>query len=82
MRATCALGFATIAFVFIASLPDFGSLEGPAFLSMAFSVGLTALAKWRGLPRDEVQWAAFEGIYCGTGLGLVVLAVGVMTGLY
>jgi hypothetical protein len=68
--------------VLIAGLPDFGSLEGTAFLSTLFGLAFTAGAHKRGADRDDIQWAGFEGASYGAGLGIAIWLFGLLTRLY
>lgn len=64
------------------TLPDFGSPGTPALVSTAISFLWTVYAFWRGVERDEILWAAFVGGFIGLGIGFLLYAIGLITGLY
>jgi hypothetical protein len=55
-----------------ASLPDPSSPGFPAIASFLMGFVGTSYGFWRGMPRDEVQWAGFFGAYLGVALGLLI----------
>lgn len=64
------------------TLPDFGSPGTPTLVSAAISFLWTLYALMRGVEQDEVLWAAFMGGFVGLGIGFVLYAFGLTTGLY
>jgi len=49
---------------------------------MVFSFAGTAYAFSRRQPRESIQWQAFLGTFIGVGVGLLVWAFALVTGLY
>lgn len=64
------------------TLPDFGSPGTPALISTAVSFLWTIYAFRRGVGQDEILWAAFLGGFIGLGIGFLLYAFGLITGLY
>lgn len=42
----------------------------------------TSYGLWRGMPREEIQWAGFFGAYLGVGFGLFIYLVALFGELY
>jgi Flp pilus assembly protein protease CpaA len=82
VRVTCASTIATVGRVFASTLPDIGSPGTPALISTAISFLWTLHAFWRGVGQDEILWAAFVGGFIGLGVGFLLYAIGLITGLY
>jgi Flp pilus assembly protein protease CpaA len=68
--------------VLASTLPDFGSPGTPAFVSTAISFLWTLYALRRGVEQDEIFWEAFVGGFIGLGIGFLLYAFGLITGLY
>jgi len=68
--------------VLASTLPDFGSPDTPAFVSIAIGCVFTAYAFWRKEGREDIMWTCFVGTFVGAGVGLLVYAIGLITGLY
>ncbi|MGE5283182.1 MAG: hypothetical protein ACM3N0_12855 [Chloroflexota bacterium] len=65
-----------------ATAPDPGSLGFAATCAMVFSFVGTAYAFLRREPKESIQWKAFLGTFIGVGVGLMVWAFALATGLY
>jgi hypothetical protein len=64
------------------TLPDFGSPDTTAFVSLVVGCFTTAYSVLRRDSRVDVMWAGFVGTFLGAGIGLLVYAIGLFTGLY
>jgi len=68
--------------VLAATPPDFGSPDTTAFVSLVVGCFVTAYSVLRRDSRTDVMWAGFAGTFVGAGIGLVIYAIALLTGLY